>query len=327
MPATTVSLVSSATTEDVAPEERVEFWEEYNREVLVGLTCRSYSDEGLLASETNVRLVDVLLADIAGNAHVIERTPEMARSAPKDSVFASLLIDGQAAFLHENGCLPATAGDLVVYETRQPYLFGFSSPMRQILVDIPREAFTEACLPGGVPVPMHFGRESAREGALLASLRTLLGDLVAVRGVRGDRGAEELQRAVLELIRLLTVERSGGSASATAHLAVAREHVEKRLHDPGLDAAEVAAVLGVSVRHLARVFETAGTSPSRYILERRLQRAHAELGAPGAEETRIVDVAYRWGFSSHAHFARSFHRRFGVTPSEARAAAGGVAVG
>jgi hypothetical protein len=95
MPATTVSLISSATTENVAPAERVEFWEEYNREVLVGLTCRSYSDQGLLASETNVRLVDVLLADIAGNAHVIERTPEMARSAPKDSVFASLLIDGR----------------------------------------------------------------------------------------------------------------------------------------------------------------------------------------------------------------------------------------
>jgi AraC-like DNA-binding protein len=319
MTATTVSLISSVTTEDVAPAERVEFWEEYNREVLVGLTCRSYSDQGLLAAETNVRLVDVLLADISGNAHVIERTPTMARSAPKDSVFASLLIEGEAAFLHEHGCVPAAAGDLVLYETRQPYLFGFSSPMRQILVDIPREAFTEACLPGGVPVPMSFGRESAREGALLARLRALLGDLVAMGG--GDRGAEETQRAVLELIRLLTVERCGGSGSATAHLVVAKDHIERRLHDPRLDAAEVAGVLGISVRQLARVFETAGTTAARYILERRLERANAELGADRAGETRIVDVAYRWGFSSHAHFDRSFHRRFGRTPSEARGAA------
>jgi AraC-like DNA-binding protein len=321
MPAQTVSLISSVTTKNIAPAERIEFWEEHNRQFLVGLSCRSYSDQGLLATETNVSLHDVLLADIAGNAHVIERTPTMARSAPKDSVFASLLIDGEAAFLHENGCLAVTAGNLVVYETRQPYLFGFSSSMRQILVDIPREAFTQACLPGGVPAPMLFGRDNTREGALLSSLRTLLGDLVAMRG--GERGPEEAQRAVLELIRLLTVERCGGSTSASSHLVVAKEHIERRLHDSRLDADEVAGVLGISGRQLARVFQTAGTTPSRYILEQRLQRANAELGAPYAKETRIADVAYRWGFSSQAHFTRTFHKRFGHTPSEARGERGG----
>ncbi len=275
MAAKTASVISSATTRNIAPAERIEFWEAYNREVLVGLSCRSYADQGLLATETNIRLNDVLLADIAGNAHVIERTPKMARSAPKDSVFASLLIDGDAAFLHENGCVSATAGNLVVYETRQPYLFGFSSPMRQILVDIPREAFTEACLPGGVPVPMLFGRKSAHEGALLSSLHALLGDLVRMRA--DGLGPEE------------------------------------------------AGVLGISLRQLARVFQTAGTTPSRYILEQRLQRANAELGEPRAEKTTVADVAYRWGFSSQSHFTRAFRKRFGRTPGEARAEQSGSA--
>ncbi len=319
MPTQTVSLISSAATEDVAPAERVEFWEDYNRKVLVGLSCRSYSDQGLRATETNIRLRDVLLADIAGNAHVVERSPAMARSSPKDSVFATLLIDGAGAFLHRNGCVPVAAGDLVIYETRQPYLFGFSSSMRQILVDIPREAFVEACSSRGVPEPMLFGRESAHEAGLLSSLRALLAGLVALPG--GDRDPEETQRALLDLLGLLIVERCGGSTSATAHLIAAKEHIERRLHDPRLDAAEVAGVLGISVRHLARAFETAGTTPTRHILERRLQRANAQLTAPRAEETRIADVAYRWGFSSQAHFARAFHHRFGRTPSEARSGA------
>jgi AraC-like DNA-binding protein len=325
-----VSLVSSATTADVAPADRVEFWEDYNRKAVVGLACRSYSARGLRATATNVRLRDVLITDISGNAHVVERTPEAARTAPKDSVFCTLLIEGEAAFLHEHGCLPVSAGDLVVYETRQPYLFGFSSSMRQLLVDVPRQAFTEACLPGGVPVPVRFGRSSASERALLSGLCTLLGDLVALRG--GDRGPEDAEGEVLELLRVLTVERSGGPAPAAAYLVVAKEHIERRLHDPRLDAAEVAGVVGVSVRQLARVFETVGTTPSRHILERRLQRAKAELGASGAADTRIADIAYRWGFSSHAHFARAFHHRFGRTPSEARSNAaaapdGGTAVG
>ncbi|MES9603980.1 helix-turn-helix domain-containing protein [Actinomadura sp. NPDC000929] len=79
-------------------------------------------------------------------------------------------------------------------------------------------------------------------------------------------------------------------------------------------------MLGVSVRHLGRIFETAGTTPARHILERRLQRARDELASPAAARTTIADVAYRWGFSSQAHFARRFRARFGLTPSEARAA-------
>ncbi|MEU6409917.1 helix-turn-helix domain-containing protein [Microbispora sp. NPDC046933] len=318
MPANAVSVISRATTENVAPAERIDYWEEYNRRTLVGLSCRSYSDRGLLARQSNIRLGDVRLADIAGNAHVIERTPQMARSAPKDSVFASLLLRGEAVFLHENGCVSASAGELLVYDTRKPYLFGFSSSMRQILVDIPHDLFDEACRPGGVPVPMLFGRGGTHEGALMSSLRSLLGDVVAMRG--GD-GPEETQRAVLGLIRLLTLERSGGSAPSAAQLVIAKEHIERHLHDPRLNAAEVARVLGISVRQLARIFEAAGTTPARYILERRLQRANAELGEPRAGETRIADVAYRWGFSSQAHFARVFRNRFGHTPSEVREAA------
>ncbi|MGW5159041.1 helix-turn-helix transcriptional regulator [Nonomuraea wenchangensis] len=74
--------------------------------------------------------------------------------------------------------------------------------------------------------------------------------------------------------------------------------------------------MGISVRHLARIFE-----PARHITERRLARAHQELTGPGARETTIADVAHRWGFSSQAHFARLFRSRFGLTPSEARAEA------
>jgi AraC-like DNA-binding protein len=76
--------------------------------------------------------------------------------------------------------------------------------------------------------------------------------------------------------------------------------------------------MGISVRHLARIFESTGRSPARYVMERRLVRAHQELTGAGARQTTIADVAHRWGFSSQAHFARLFRARFGLTPSEAR---------
>ncbi|GAA5042028.1 AraC-like DNA-binding protein [Thermocatellispora tengchongensis] len=314
-----VSVISRATTEHVAPAERIHYWEDYNRKALVGLSCTSYSERGLLARQTNIRLAELRLADIAGNAHVIERSPQTVRSTPKDSVFATLLLKGEAVFLHENGCLRVSAGELVVYDTRRPYLFGFSSSMRQILVDVPQELFARASVPGGLPAPMVFGRETAREGALVAALGSLVGGLAALRS---GPGAADAERAVLDLLGRLAEERTGGRPSPGAYrsqLIVAEDYIERHLHDPCLGAAQVAGVMGISVRHLARIFEHTGTSPAKHIMERRLVRAHEELTGPGALKTTIADVAHRWGFSSQAHFARLFRARFGLTPSEARA--------
>jgi hypothetical protein len=144
-------LVSHATTDDIDARDRIGYWEEYNRKELVGLSCTALAERGLEARQLNFQLGDIRLADISGNAHAIERTPQVTRSAPKDSVFASLLMKGEGVFLHEHGCLAATAGDLVLYDTRTPYMFGFSSSMRQYLVDIPRELFVQECMAGGVP--------------------------------------------------------------------------------------------------------------------------------------------------------------------------------
>lgn len=248
---------------------------------------------------------------ISGNAHAVERTPQAVRSAPKDSVFASLLVKGEAVFLHEHGCFAATAGDLVLYDTRRPYLFGFSSSMRQFLVDVPRDLFAERCMAGGIPAPVMFGRGTAREGELVVALRSVL-----------ERPDARSRGNVLGLLRMLAARRSGGRAAPAAYqtqLIVAEDHVERHLHDPSLTPGQVAAVLGVSVRHLGRIFASAGATPAGHILERRLQRAHDDLASPHAARTTIADVAYRWGFSSQAHFARRFRARFGLTPSEARA--------
>ncbi|TDD73513.1 helix-turn-helix domain-containing protein [Actinomadura darangshiensis] len=308
------AMISQASTEDVDPRDRIGFWEDYNRRALVGLSCTSYSERGLLARQANYRLGDVRLADISGNAHAIERTPQVAKSTPKDSVFASLLLKGEAVFLHEDGCLAATAGDLVVYDTRRPYLFGFSSSMRQFLVDIPRGLFVERCMAGGIPAPMLFGRGTAREGGLVATLRSVL-----------ENPGAEARGGVLDLIGMLATGRSGGRPAPAAYqtlLIVATDYIDRHLHDARLTQGEVAQVVGVSVRHLGRIFHSAGTTPSRHILERRLQRAHADLTAPDAARTTIADVAYRWGFSSQAHFARHFRARFGGTPSDVRASVG-----
>ncbi|WP_158890547.1 AraC family transcriptional regulator [Amycolatopsis anabasis] len=312
MPTQPVAMISSVSTESVPPAERVDFWEDYNRQALVGLTCSSYSERGLLARQTNLRSGALRIAEITGNEHVIERTPGICRRLPKESVFASLVLGGDAVFFHPDGVLPAPAGSLVLYETDHPYLFGFSSPMRQLLVDIPRPVFTERCLPGGIRAPMVLGGRSAAEDALVSALRSVADGLVA----RHDHAdGERAEQTVLDLIRSLAGGRFDGQP---AQLAIAKDYIERHLSDPGLSAERVAAAAGVSARHLRRLFAPDGMTPSRYLLQRRLELARDRLRDATSATDTIADIAYRCGFASQSHFTRVFRDHFGQTPGEAR---------
>ena len=83
--------------------------------------------------------------------------------------------------------------------------------------------------------------------------------------------------------------------------------------DRDLTLDELAREACLSPFHFARAFKAAtGESPHRYLLQRRLDRAKALLGAGNLTMT---EVALACGFASAAHFATSFKRANGVTPS------------
>jgi len=116
---------SSVSTASLPVSERLAYWEHYNASALVGLTCQTFAEEGLVARETNLDLDRFRVADIAGNAHVIERPQRLVRSHPKSSAFVSLLTDGEGYFHQGHQWLRMGAGDVIVYDTDRPYLFGF----------------------------------------------------------------------------------------------------------------------------------------------------------------------------------------------------------
>jgi AraC-like DNA-binding protein len=79
---------------------------------------------------------------------------------------------------------------------------------------------------------------------------------------------------------------------------------------------ELEAVTGLTRYDLARQFRAAfGTSPYRYSLLRRLERARTELG----RDRSLADVALDAGFADQAHLSRTFKRAYGVAPARYRA--------
>ena len=91
--------------------------------------------------------------------------------------------------------------------------------------------------------------------------------------------------------------------------------MEKNLEEP-LDARRMARAAGLSQRQLERLFrQHLKTTPQRYYLDLRLQRARALLQY---SEMPVVEVAVACGFGSAAHFSRSYRAWSGRPPRAER---------
>lgn len=100
--------------------------------------------------------------------------------------------------------------------------------------------------------------------------------------------------------------------------------IDARASEIGLDPANVAGKLGLSVRYLHRLLQATGRTFAQHLLDRRLAIAIALLRDPQYAHLTIGQIAAQAGFADRSHFSRRFRRAFGDTPygMRARAAAG-----
>lgn len=129
-------------------------------------------------------------------------------------------------------------------------------------------------------------------------------DLVAL--ALGSNGES---RELIEQRSLRTVRRA----------AIFRE-IDAHLDDPELTAVKVAATLGITPRYVHLLLDETGQTFSELMLERRLIRIREMLRDPRQRERKIFEIAFALGFGDLSYFNRTFRRRFGMTPSEMRAA-------
>jgi AraC-like DNA-binding protein len=96
-----------------------------------------------------------------------------------------------------------------------------------------------------------------------------------------------------------------------------RDLIDAECSDPQLDVVAAGAAAGLGRTRMIHVFRAVtGTTPHRYLVERRVAHA-AEMLSTG--DAPITDVCFASGFGSVARFQAAFKRAWGMPPSRYRA--------
>ena len=299
---------ASFTTVGRPRSQRIELWEEHNARALVAMTCRTFTDEALEASEWIVQAGGVRLARIAAGPHVVERTAREITRQPSGAVLLTAVMSGEMCVYDRDGVLTVAPGQAIVTDADVASMRGYARG-EQLLLTVPKPLYRDAVQPEAPPSRRVFDVTTRTSGhaagaALVARMRD------ALQG-SGVQDLHALERDVLRLLGLLVIGPRAGDPES--QFEAARAVIRQQLADPTLSASRVAAALGVSERQVSRIFSEHG-GVARWITDERLDRARACLASPG--QRSVGEVARQCGFGSQSYFARVFKQRFGVSPRD-----------
>lgn len=300
------------------PREHFAFWRDVVGEAFTPVSF-TRSGEGKFVSNVSVTHVGPLrVAEICSQQQTVSRTDAFIAQRPGDVFFVNLaLVDGTSARQHGRTAT-LRRGDLVVIDGAEPFELQFPEPFRQVSVTIPHDVLVPVLADRHAATAVAVSGRAGVGAVAATAIRTLAwsGDTV------GDAEGRELADCLAQLLALAV----GGPRCAPRNVGrhrlrqAAHDAVERGLADPSLSPATVARQVGVSVRYLHQLFADEGTTFRQWLLARRLERCHRDLGDATLGDWTVAQLAARHGIGDPAYFSRVFHARYGVTPRQIRPA-------
>jgi AraC-like DNA-binding protein len=262
---------------------------------LPGLSLASSSCSAFRASRTSE-----LVADGNDNLNLVIKTAgiteyrQLGREALVNPHEAVLLSHAdQGAILS-----PGTSRSLVISAPRKTIAEVVGDPEAALCRLLPRSQVLRLL----ISYAQSIDGLSLESPGLGQAFATHLQDLTAL-AIGATRDGEELAR---------------GRGLRAARLAAIKLDIGRSLGRNDLSIAALALRHGVTPRHIQKLFESEGTTFTEHVIERRLLEARRMLTDPQFAGYGIGDIALKAGFGDLPYFTRSFRRRFGMTPSDAR---------
>ena len=301
--------------------ERLECWREAVGRNLVPLEVLPRENADFRASLHAVRVGQVQMSVISAAPHSVARTRRHIDSDAPDFFQLTVQLTGQGVLTQRDRQARVGPGELVVYDTRRPFVYDLHQSHTGLVLMFPRGmlplAERDLSRVAATPVPCHDG--------LGQVVLPLLHGLARQMEHLESRGTPGLADNVIGLIGTLLAEHADadrtteedGPGLLTERVLL---YMEQRLADPGLNPEGIAAAHRISRRYLYKLLAAQGRTVSGWIREQRLARCRRDLTDPALDHLPVGAIGGRWGFADPAHFSHAFKTAYGMSPREARAA-------
>ena len=301
-------------TTSVVARERFGYWHEVVCDRFVPASSLDKSQDDFDASLTTRSIGPLEISHFRAPAHFWSREKKHISADDHDLFLLSILLNGSGWLEQDGRTVVQRPQEIVLYDTSQPFRYDLASEI--VLMKIPRRLLTSRYTDVRSLMAVGFRRD--------LSLNTLLSDLAkrtmlleVPEGSSPTVGAR-LASSVMDLVSAVIdfeVEGQGAlSHHRTSQLERAQRYAIANLGDENLSPEEMAKYGAVSLRTLNRLFTKIGTTPMRWVWQRRLEASHCALSEGCAKS--VTDTAFQFGFSEVSHFSRSFKAAYGVSPEQ-----------
>lgn len=308
-------------TADTRPGEQFAYYREAICQAFMNLTPEQPATPGFLARVETVGLGNGAINRVSFPEHVVRRSAADIAASSRRCYYLNLKLAGRCRIQQAGREISLSPGQVGIFDSGQRFsLLHDRGPVLQVASFwVPAEALDERLRSAPAVAPARVS-DDPFVGHLIAETAQVLNSS-ALRASDADNA--RLFGVLLDLVALSLSRSSRTGVAESAGLAEAtwlalRRAVDRRLREPGLGVATIAAAIGISERYVHKLFERAGTTFASYLMDRRLDGAARDLKDPAIAGRAIGDVAFDWGFSDLSHFTRRFKHRFGCTPRDWR---------
>lgn len=307
-------------TDAVPAAERFGYWQRAVCEGVVVAETES-PQPGLFAARMAAsHATDFGFATFAASGHAVVRSARMVRGGAGAPFLVNLQLDGESRYGEGADTVAVRRGEIAVVNTGRPFRVVFPAAVSRVIAIVPRPLL-RAHIPWCAEIAA-LKLDNAMPA--VEPMRAYLA--AAARGLTAldQRTAGAFLENLVNLLALMLAPRDWASRTVSAAQRRARRdalcaYLLRNLANPELAPRRAAAALGISVRLVHRLFEEAGITFGRWVIERRLEACRRCLDDPAQAARAISDIAFAWGFNELSHFSRAFKTRFGESPRRYRA--------
>ena len=260
------------------------------------------------------------MAHVAKNLQRIRRTSLDCRRDAAENYFLIIQEEGSALMAQSETAQMLNPGDMMLIDSAKPSEFTFFGHYgRQLSLHLPRSEM-EKRFGYDIKTGLFLPRTDHTALALMAVLaKTFSTEITPDQ----DNYLREAMYGLLGVMLHERRQRSGFSGmdseiGGAQLLQRALAYVDSHFGDCELTIQAIATDLQVSMRQLQRAFALLGTTPTDYLLQKRLETVCKLLleRRMGRTDLLVSTIAYQCGFNDISYFNRIFRKVFDCAPGQ-----------